>query len=367
MEKHHVRRRAACFVAADDRGSRRVGHSQPLPQTIIARHRLGIAAEKDVRAAPRHVGGHGDGALAAGLGDNVRFAFVLLRVQNLVRDAGLLEQCRQVFGFLDGDRSKQNRLAAFVELADAVCVGAVLQDHAVYHRYVFFLSGAIHHVGKFVAAERPVGRDGNDVEVVDLAELCRFGFRGARHTGKLFVHAEIILEGDGRQGLVFALDLHGFLGFDSLVKAVRPAPAGHLAARKFIDDDDLAVFDDVIHVPLVERMCAQSLINVVNRFHVGGVIEIAEPEQPLDFADAFLGQRGRAVFFVERVVDFLDELGDDLVDAVVLVGGFFGGPRDDERSARFVNQDRIDLVDDGGNWWPRWTQSARSYFILSRK
>ena len=42
---------------------------------------------------------------------------------------------------------------------------------------------------------------------------------------ELFVHAEIILQGDRREGLVFAFDLDALLGFDRLVKSVRPTPA----------------------------------------------------------------------------------------------------------------------------------------------
>jgi hypothetical protein len=39
--------------------------------------------------------------------------------------------------------------------------------------------------------------------------------------------------------------------------------------------------------------------------------------------------------------------GDDAVHPVVLVSGFLAGTRDDERGAGFVDEDRIDFVDDG--------------------
>ena len=53
------------------------------------------------------------------------------------------------------------------------------------------------------------------------------------------------------------------------------------------------------------------------------------------------------MLFVDGVVDFLDELGNDFVDAVVLVGGFFRGAGNDQRRARFVDEDGVDFVDDG--------------------
>ena len=52
-----------------------------------ARQELGVAAEQDVGAAAGHVGGDGDRALAAGLGDDRRLALVVLGVQHVVRDA----------------------------------------------------------------------------------------------------------------------------------------------------------------------------------------------------------------------------------------------------------------------------------------
>ena len=55
-------------------------------------HRLGIAAEDDVGTAAGHVRGDRDGALAAGLGDDLGLALVMLGVEHLVLDAALLEQ-----------------------------------------------------------------------------------------------------------------------------------------------------------------------------------------------------------------------------------------------------------------------------------
>ena len=48
---------------------------------------LEVAAELDVGAAAGHVGGDGDGAGHAGLGDDVGFLLVVAGVQHLVRDA----------------------------------------------------------------------------------------------------------------------------------------------------------------------------------------------------------------------------------------------------------------------------------------
>ena len=170
-------------------------------------HELGVAAEQDVRTAAGHVGGDGDGVLAPRLRHNRGLALVMLGVQHLVPHAHLLQNSREPLGFLHRDGAHQNRLALLVKLLDLL--GGVAE---------LLVLCAVDDVRVFLADQRLVGGNDGDVEVVDLLELGRFGFRGARHAGQLLVHAEVVLEGDGGERLVFALDLHAFLGLHGLVR-----------------------------------------------------------------------------------------------------------------------------------------------------
>ena len=77
-----------------------------------------VAAELDVGAAAGHVGGDGDGAAAAGLGDDLRFLLVVAGVQHLVRDLVLLQQVGQQLRLLDRDGADQHRLAALAAFLD---------------------------------------------------------------------------------------------------------------------------------------------------------------------------------------------------------------------------------------------------------
>jgi hypothetical protein len=90
--------------------------------------------------------------------------------------------------------------------------------------------------------------------------------------GELAVEAEVVLEGDRGDGLVFLADAHAFLGLDRLVQALGPAPSRHGAAGEFIDDDDLAVPDDVLDVLLVEHVRAQRRVQVVHQPDAGRVV-----------------------------------------------------------------------------------------------
>src|SRR5262249_61453117 len=85
----------------------------------------------------------------------------------------------------------------------------------------------------------------------------------------------------------------------------------------------------------------------MNRLHVRGIVHIAKTEEAFAFADAFFGERRGAMLFVESVVDLLDQLWNDFVDLEVLVGRFFGGTGNNQRGARFVDENGVDFVHDG--------------------
>ena len=116
----------------------------------------------------------------------------------------------------------------------------------------------VDHVGVLDPDQGPVRGDRQDLELVDLVELGRLGLGGAGHARELLVHPEVVLEGDGREGLVLPLDLDLLLGLHGLVEAVGPAPSRHQASRELVDDHDLAVVHHVVHVALEEGVGAQS-------------------------------------------------------------------------------------------------------------
>ncbi len=258
---------------------------------------LGIPAQHDVGAAAGHVGGDGDALVAAGLGDDVGFAVVVLGIQNLVGDAPTFQHPRQQFGFLNRDRAHQNRLSLLVEL------GNLLHDR------LEFLSGAfINAIGIVCPLQNPVGGQNHAVQVVDLFKLVGFGVGGAGHAGKLFIHPKIILKGDGRQRLVFPFDLDCLLGFNGLMEAVRPAAARHHPAGEFIHNHHLAVADHIIHIQPEKFLGPQGLQNVVavlERFHL---MQVLHAKKLRRFRFARLGQGDRPGLLIREVIKPLSEV-----------------------------------------------------------
>ena len=337
-----------------------------LGERLLPGHELGVAAEQNVGPSAGHVGGDGHRPLTAGLGHELGFLGVVLRVEDHVfvgaaagRRAALqpaaIEHGRDSLGLLDRHRADEHRPSL-----------GVLLDNLGHDRVPLFLLGAEDEVGVLDPPERTIRRDDDDIELVDLRELFGLGVGRAGHTRQLAVFAEIVLEGDGRERLVLALDLDLFLGLDRLVQPVAPAPAGHQAAGELVHDDDFAVLDHVVDVALEQRVRAQRLVGVMEQRHVRRIVQAArlQPvrQHLLGFRHAAFGQRDRLVLLVDDVVaGGLERLallglgvsagdragleaGNDPVDLVVEVGRFLGGSRDDQRRARLVDQNTVDFV-----------------------
>ena len=225
-------------------------------------------AQHDVRAASGHVGGNGHLALLTGLGHDFGFLLVLFGVEHVVRDAQFGQALGEHFRGFNGDGAHQHGLFLPMQL-----------DNGLHNGVEFFLAATEDQVRVVPADHGLVGRDGNDFQVVDLLKFHGFGVGRAGHARKFVVQAEIVLEGDGGQGLVFRRDGYVLLGFQGLVQAVGIAASGHEAAGELVHDDHLIVLHDVVHVALEDLMGLEGLQNVVLGCDVGRVKEVVQFEQ----------------------------------------------------------------------------------------
>src|SRR5687767_1318642 len=307
-------------------------------------------AELDVDAAARHVRRDRHRAELACVLDDLRLALVLLGVQDVVLDPLALEELREVLGRLDGDRPEQDGLTMLVAFLDVA-------DHGL---ELAFLR-AEDEVVLVLARDVDVRRDLDHVQVVDLDELLLLGLRGAGHAGELLVEAEVVLERDRRERDVLFLDLQAFLRFDRLVQSLAPAPAFHDSSGVLVDDLHLAVLDHVVDVALVERLRLERLRQVVDELDVPRVVEVVDLERALDLLDCLLaGRDGLELLVVdevatlrELVLALRENLGGprlqrlyDAREVVVRAGRGLRLAGDDQRRARLVDQDRVDLVHD---------------------
>jgi hypothetical protein len=134
----------------------------------------------------------------------------------------------------------------------------------------YFVGGQVDQIAHVFAHHRLVGRDNHGIQAINLLEFKSFGIGSTRHARQLVVQTEVVLEGDGGQGLVLVLDLDPFLRLDRLVQTIGPATARHGTAGVLVDDDDLVLLDDVVDVALKQGMGAQAGVDVVQQADVGG-------------------------------------------------------------------------------------------------
>mmetsp|Transcript_9270 Transcript_9270/g.37476 ORF Transcript_9270/g.37476 Transcript_9270/m.37476 type:complete len:337 (+) Transcript_9270:1069-2079(+) len=209
------------------------------------RHELGVTTEEDIGTATGHVGGDGHGAAASSLRDNLSLALDVLRlcVEELVRDAILVEELSNLLGPLHGGGTHEHGSALLVHARNLRA-----------HRVPLAALGAEDDVLGVVALHLPVGGNNGDGEVVDVVKLGQLRLGGAGHASELGERAEESLVGDGRDGHGLVLNRETLLGFDSLVQAVGPATADHGAAGELVDDDHLAPLHDVIDVLELELL-----------------------------------------------------------------------------------------------------------------
>ena len=207
-------------------------------------------------------------------------------------DAAQLEHAAQKFRYFDRGGTHEHRTALFDELDD-------LFDHGV----VFLALGLVNQVLTVVADNLAVGRDDHDIQLVDTPELRCFGFGRTGHTGQLVVHAEVVLQRDGSEGLRRGFDLDALLGFDGLMQPVRIAPAVQNTARLLIDDLHLVVHYHVFDIFLEHRVCLQQLDDRMHALGFDGVV--------VDYGIALLGLSLRSNLLLFDLGDAGPDVGQD--------------------------------------------------------
>ncbi len=261
---------------------------------------------------------------------------MLLGVQHLVLDAGLLELLGQDLRLGDRCGADQHRLALLVPGGD------VLDD-----RGELRLLGAVDEVPLVFADHRHVRGDRHHAETVDLLELAGLGHRGAGHPGKLLVHPEEVLQGDRGEGLVLVADLHPLLGLDRLVQALVVAAADQSPAGVLVDDQDLAVDHHVVAVELEQLLGLDRVIQIGDQRGVGRFVQVVDAQPVLDHVDPVLQDRNGALLLVDLVMIITAEPVDQLGELRIPLVRILGRTGDDQRRPRLVDQDRVDLVHDG--------------------
>ena len=207
--------------------------------------------------------------------------------------------------------------------------------------------------------------DDHHIQPIDLVKFVGLRIRRASHTPELFVEAEEILEGGGGQGLGLLLDLHPFLRFHGLVEPLGPAPPRHGPPGVLVNDDDLPLLDDVVHVPAINKARPERCVHVMQEAQVLGGVEAVLRRQEagglhglLELFVPFFEELDLTILLVDGEVPGLlrfrllpspgrprRERPHELINLAIKRRGIFCGPGNNQGGASLVDEDRVHLID----------------------
>jgi hypothetical protein len=118
------------------------------------------------------------------------------------------------------------------------------------------------------------------------------------------------------------------------------------SAGELVDDEHLAVADDVLLVAVEELLGLERVVQVADERGVDRLVEVLDAELVLDELDALLVDGHGPLGLLHLVVDVLLQQRGQPGELLVPAGALLGGAADDQRGPRLVDEDRVDLVDD---------------------
>ena len=274
-------------------------------------HLLDALAEKNIRTTACHICRDCDRALLAGILDYFSFLLMELGIQDIMRNTVLAQKGTELLGLRDGCRTDKNRTSRRMHLVHGLCNGLI-----------FRLFRLIDEVRLIYTLYRTVRRYNDNRQVIDFEELVFLCLCRTCHTRKLAVHAEIVLEGNGSKSLGLTLDLNAFLSLNSLMKALGVTASEHQTACKFIDNNNLAVPDNIIPVALHKCLRTESRVEAVGILDILRGIKILYAKSALNLVHRFIAWGNRFLLFVNLVILAFTKRSDSSSHFHINVRGF---------------------------------------------
>src|SRR5437588_2236114 len=295
-----------------------------------------VSTQHNVGTAAGHVGGYSDGPTTPGLGNDLRLACVVFRIEYIMGYALPFELLGQVLRVLDRSGTNQDRYTLFVQHLDVF-------NHGI----IFCFGCAIDQVGQVLANHRFMRRDLHNIQLIDFIQFFRLCDGGTRHTGQLLIQAEKVLVGNRSESMILALHLDALFRLDSLVETLTIATSRHLAACELVYDDYLAILHDVIFIALKDDLGLNGVLHVARQLDVVLIVDVFHTGQLLKLIDTGIGQYNGACLFLNGIVNFRLQARRPAGKLDVHIRGLLPLARNDERSTRFVDKDIINFVHDG--------------------
>ena len=128
-----------------------------------------------------------------------------------------------------------------------------------------------------------------------------------------------------------------------VVTAARQDTAGVL-----VDDQNLAVGDDVVAVTQEEFLGLDGVVEVADECGVTRLVQVVDAEEVLDLGDARVEHADDLLLLVDLIVLVAGQLRHETRELAVPTGHVaLGRAGDDQRGMGLIDEDGVDLIDDG--------------------
>ena len=216
----------------------------------------------------------------------------------------------------------------------------------VHDRGVFGVPCRKNLVGLIDPGHRQTRRNADDLEAVHLAEfrgLCRGRASHAAHAG---IKGDEVLDRNRSEDPALLLQADAFFELEGRLQFRRPSTVGHDATLQLVYRPHRIVRDEVIDIPREQPVSVKGVVNRAKQRLLIGVIEVAAVEGGLHLRGALRRELHGSAVLLDREIDPHGERTHEPVrtrregDRIGRAAG------NHERNARFVDEDRIDFVDD---------------------
>ena len=179
----------------------------------------------------------------------------------------------------------------------------------IHNRLELLLLGLVYRSVEVHSLYRAVCRNLNNVHGVNISKLLLLGLCRTGHSGLLLELVKEILEGNGCKRSRLSLYLHMFLRFNRLMQSVRIPSSVHNTAGKLIDNQNLIILYDIIHIPLHKVICPKSKDDIVLNLEVFRICKVIDMKILFYFFYTLLGKvYGFFLLIYNKVSTLLDFL-----------------------------------------------------------
>ena len=238
--------------------------------------------------------------------------------------------------------------------------------HFITHSPEFFFLGLIYSIFHIHTDHRYIRRDFYNIHAVDLTELLLLCQRRTCHTALFLIFIKQILERDRCKSFALPFYFHALLGLNCLMKTVRISSSGHDTSRKLIDDQNFVILHHIILVAEHQVVGTESQNNIMLNLQIFRICKIINVEEFLYLLHTVFCKVDRLFFLIDNKVScLLNLLAHNGIDLGKLTAGFssfhlscqnIAGlielcrltalPGDNKRSSGFIDQNRVNLIND---------------------